>query len=376
MKFFKKVGVIVFLFLCFFLIKIPEVVLAQEGSSGISFEATVTKIEEEKQIEIEDQSQLYQKLELKVETGSEVNKVIVVENGRDAMANVIKYKKGDRVIVTKEQTPEGKDFYSITDFVRRGSLAVLAVIFVVLILIITKWKGFTSLLSMGFTFLILFIYVLPQISEGQNPLIVATIASLIIIPVSFYVAHGISKKTTVAIAGSFIALLITAILSFIFINIGQLTGISSEEAGMLLVNRQGNMNMKGLLLAGIVIGALGILNDITISQSAVVNELIEITKKPKPMVIYKQAMNVGRDHIASMVNTIVLAYAGVSLPLLLIFIGNSHSFLEIINYEFLAEEIIRTLVGAIGLTLAVPITTFIAVYWIKKPVEKFLPKHD
>ena len=108
----------------------------------------------------------------------------------------------------------------------------------------------------------------------------------------------------------------------------------------------------------------------------VVNELIEITKKPKPMVIYKQAMNVGRDHIASMVNTIVLAYAGVSLPLLLIFIGNSHSFLEIINYEFLAEEIIRTLVGAIGLTLAVPITTFIAVYWIKKPVEKFLPKHD
>ena len=128
--------------------------------------------------------------------------------------------------------------------------------------------------------------------------------------------------------------------------------------------------MKGLLLAGIIIGVLGILNDITISQAAVVNELVKATEKPKPMELYKRAMNVGKDHIASMVNTLVLAYAGVSLPLLLIFINNDHSFLEIINYEFIAEEIIRTLIGSIGLIMAVPITTLIAVYLIKKPRER------
>jgi uncharacterized membrane protein len=151
-----------------------------------------------------------------------------------------------------------------------------------------------------------------------------------------------------------------------FISLGRLTGLSSEEAGMFLVQRSGNFDMKGLLLCGIIIGTLGVLDDITIAQAAVVTELIKSSEKPKGRVIYRQAMNVGRDHISSMVNTLVLAYAGASLPLLLIFINNPHSFSEIINYEFMAEEIIRTLVGSIGLILAVPITTFIAVNWIRK----------
>lgn len=159
-----------------------------------------------------------------------------------------------------------------------------------------------------------------------------------------------------------------------FISLGRLTGLSSEEAGMLLVQRSGNFDMKGLLLCGIIIGALGVLDDITISQASIVNELIKGSEKPKGSVIYKQAMNVGRDHISSMVNTLVLAYAGASLPLLLIFVDNPHPFSEIINYEFLAEEIIRTLVGSIGLILAVPITTLIAVNWIRKNKDDKLAK--
>jgi uncharacterized membrane protein len=360
----RKVVVILFLVL---VVMLPKVAWAQESQS---FEATVTKIDEEKQIKIEDQKQLYQKIELVINTGSEKNKTITVENGNEAMANVTKYQKNDRVIVTADQNPDGSELYTITDFVRRTSLLVLLIFFVLAALVTARLKGLTSLLSLCFTFWVLFVYVLPQISNGKNPLMVAAIASLIIIPISFYLAHGISKKTTVAIVGSLISLLITAVLSFVFIKTGKLNGLSTEEAGMLLVNRQGGLNMQGLLLAGIVIGALGILNDITISQAAVVNELIKVTDNPKPMAIYKQAMNVGRDHIASMVNTLILAYAGVSLPLLLIFINNDHSFLEIINYEFLAEEIVRTLVGSIGLILAVPITTLIAVYWIKKDKYK------
>ncbi len=123
--------------------------------------------------------------------------------------------------------------------------------------------------------------------------------------------------------------------------------------------------MKGLLLSGIIIGSLGILDDITIAQAGVVSELIKNEKKVNKIKVYEQAMNVGRDHISSMINTLILAYAGASMPLLLIFVDNPHPWGEIINYEFLAEEIIRTLVGSIGLILAVPITTAIAVNWIR-----------
>lgn len=358
--------------MCFGIIGIKTV--EAQANSETSFEAKINKILEEKQIDIEGQKQIYQKIELKALTGLEKNKIITVENGKEALANVIKYEVGQRVIVTKDDGPDGTEFYSITDFVRRDSLLVLTVIFVVLTVIIGKWKGLMSILSMVFTFVVVFMYVLPNLSNGANPILVATIASIIIIPISFYMAHGISQKTTVAIVSSIVALTVTAILSLMFISIGRLTGLSSEEAGMLLIQRSGNFDMKGLLLCGIIIGVLGVLDDITISQASIVNELIKTSEKPKGSIIYKQAMNVGRDHISSMVNTLVLAYAGVSLPLLLIFINNPHSFSEIINYEFMSEEIIRTLIGSIGLILAVPITTFIAVNWIRKDKDDKLAK--
>jgi len=335
-------------------------------AAGTNFEARIEKIVEEKEIEIEGQKQLYQKIELKILTGSEKDKIVTVENGNQALANVTKYEQGEKVIATKDVSPDGIEIYSVTDFVRRDSLWVLGVIFVVLTILVAKWKGVMSILSMVFTFVVIFIYVLPNLSNGANPIIIATIASLIIIPISFYMAHGINQKTTVAIVSSIVALGATAVLSLMFISLGRLTGLSSEEAGMLLVQRSGNFDMKGLLMCGIIIGALGVLDDITISQAAIVNELIKSSEKPKGALIYKQAMNVGRDHISSMVNTLVLAYAGASLPLLLVFVDNPHPFSEIINYEFLAEEIIRTLVGSIGLILAVPITTLIAVNWIRK----------
>jgi len=363
MKFLKNY----FFFLGFFLFALMAAknVLAQENTS-VSFEAKIEKVDEEKQIEFEGQKQLYQKLEVKILNGNEANKVITIENGKEALANVTKYEIGQKVIVTKDEDLSGDELYSITDFVRRDSLWVLAAIFIILTIIIGKWKGIMSILGMVFTFGVVFVYLLPQLSAGANPILVATVASIIIIPISFYMAHGFSQKTTVAVVSSVIALFVTVILSLMFISLGRLTGLSSEEAGMFLVQRSGNFDMKGLLLCGIIIGVLGVLDDITVAQASVVNELIKSSEKPKGRVIYKQAMNVGRDHISSMVNTLVLAYAGASLPLLLIFINNPHSFSEIINYEFMAEEIIRTLVGSIGLILAVPITTFIAVNWIRK----------
>ena len=189
---------------------------------------------------------------------------------------------------------------------------------------------------------------------------VAIIGAMMIIPVTFYMSHGFNKKTTVAIVGTIIAMVITGVLASVFIEIGKLTGLSSEEAGFLSTIKQGQLNMKGVLLAGIVIGAIGVLDDITVAQAATVAQLKQASEKMKVSQLFTSGMNVGQDHIASMINTLILVYAGAALPLMLIFVNNPHPFSEIVNYEFIAEEIIRTLVGSIGLVAAVPITTLIA----------------
>lgn len=304
--------------------------------------------------------QLYQKLELQILSGDQKDKLVTIENGLQPLANIPRYHLNDRVILSSVQNPDGSPGLVISDYLRHDALLLLFLIFIGLIVVVARKKGFFSILGMAFTFLVLFTFVLPQISAGRNPVAIAMIASLFIIPISFYLSHGLNLKTTVAIIGSLISLLITALLAYWFINLSFLTGYSTEEAGFLAIDRSGLLNMKGLLLAGIVIGALGVLDDITISQAAIVDELSRTAKLTKIRHLYDRAMVIGTDHITSMVNTLLLAYAGVSLPLLLIFIDNPHPFSEIINYEMIAEEIVRTLVGSIGLVIAVPLTTLIA----------------
>jgi uncharacterized membrane protein len=355
----QKIFLNIFLFLFIFTLFPVSVRAIGDGSS---IEATITQIIEEKKIVVMESDQLYQKLELELSTPD--HKKITVENGNQPMASIIKYAVNDRVLVNITTSPEGEE-YVITDFVRKDSLVLLSIIFVILLVAIAKWKGLSSLLGMIFTFFIVFTFILPRLLAGNNPILIAVGASLVIIPVSFYLAHGLNKKTTIAIISSIISLIITAALASIFTQIGHLTGLSSEEAGMLSID-QGNLNMKGILLAGIVIGALGVLDDITISQAAIVDELATTAKLTRAKDLYSRSMVIGKDHITSMVNTLVLAYTGASLPLLLIFTNNPHPFLEIINYELIAEEIIRTLVGSIGLILAVPITTMIAANSYKK----------
>jgi len=336
--------------------------LSQESPREETLEAVVEKILEEKQVKPmgSEDFQFYQKLELLVTKGSLKDKKITIENGNIPVANNLKYKVDDRVIVTFSKDFEGNDSFYITDYVRRGSLVWLFLIFVMSAVVIAKWRGILSLVGMGISFLVIFSFILPKILAGSNPVEIAILGSLIIIPVSFFLSHGFNKKTMVAIAGTLFALIITGVLANIFVEVSKLTGFASEEAGFLQVARQGTINIKGLLLAGIIIGVLGVLDDITISQSAIVFQLKEANEKLKFNELYKRAMNVGQDHISSMVNTLVLVYTGAALPLLLLFINNPHPFSEIINYEIVADEIVRTLVGSIGLILAVPITTVIA----------------
>lgn len=281
------------------------------------------------------------------------------------------FKVGNRVIVTQVPGFEmGETQYYLTDHVRYPALYMLFVIFVAIVVAIGRSWGIRSLLGLSVSFAVIFGFILPLISRGYNPIIISIIGSTGILFVNFYLSHGINQKTHIALIATAISLLITGIMATIFVNTTKLTGFSTEEAIFLQIGSQGNVNIKGLLLAGMIVGVLGILDDITISQAAVVKALKSANPKMSVRDVNSRAMKVGRDHISSLVNTLILVYAGGTFPLLLLFLDSEKSYLEVINYEIIAEEIVRTLVGSIGLILAVPITTLLAARFITKVSTK------
>jgi len=328
-------------------------------------EGKVVQILEEKEIIPAglDQSQLYQKMDILITKGSLKEQNITVVSGDLPMANLPKYKIGDQLVIYYSQDLNGNPYFYISDYVRRDALLFLLIIFIVLVIAVAGFQGLSSILGMALSFLVIFKFILPQIYAGVNPVQVSVFGSLLIIPATFFLSHGFNRKTIIAISGTLIALFITAILTLIFVNVSKLSGFASEEAGFLQAYNPGLINIKSLLIAGIIIGVLGVLDDITISQAAIVAQLKDANPKLKMPQLYAKAMSVGKDHIASMVNTLILVYTGAALPLLLIFINNPRPFSEIINYEIIADEIVRTLVGSIGLILAVPITTLLATFF-------------
>jgi uncharacterized membrane protein len=334
-------------------------------------EAVVTKINTDTTIiEENGDKHPYQKLTLLGTSGIYKGKTISVENGKVDQDGIVRYKVGDKVVLSQTLDFQGKPFFTITDYVRREPLYILIAIFIILTIIIGRLRGFTSLIGMGISFGIIFLFILPQISKSYDPVTVTIIASLFIIPITFYLSHGVNQKTTLAVVGTLISLVITGVLANVFVNATHLTGFASEEAGFLDAMKNGAIDMHALLLAGIIIGLLGILDDITISQSAVVFQLKDASPKISFKELYNRAMDVGRDHIASMANTLVLVYAGAALPLLLLFVNNPAPFSEVINYEIIAEEIVRTMVASIGLIIAVPITTFLTSIYLELSLQK------
>ena len=272
---------------------------------------------------------------------------------------------GDAVIISFMKGPQGKEQAVIVDHVRRFPLLVLVALFIIIVLVIGRTKGILSIISMIISFLIIGRLILPQILLGNDPVIISLIGAIFIIPTLFYISHGFHWKTTIAVIGTFLSLIITGILAIVFVQFAKLTGFAAEEATFIQAAGQ-NIDIKSLLLAGIIIGAMGVLDDITISQTAIVEKLIKANPKYKGPELFREAMDVGRDHIASLVNTLVLVYAGAALPLFVLFYTSAYSYREVINMEIVATEIVRTLVSSIGIVLAVPITTVISVWYADK----------
>lgn len=270
----------------------------------------------------------------------------------------ITFAVGDVVLT---ETTEGTA--TLTDFYRTPALLRLFGVFLVVVLLVTDIGGLRSLAGLAASFAIIMSFILPQIAEGAHPVAVVLTASLGILFISYYLTHGFITKTTIALIGTFLSLTLTGILAVVFGGTTRLTGFGAEEASFLSTQLGHPISVYNLLIAGIIIGALGVLDDITISQASVVAELKHANPKLGLMELFVRGMRVGHDHIASLVNTLVLVYTGSALPLLILFTGAEQSWTSLVNYEPVAEEIVRTLVGSIGLVAAVPITTLIAAYW-------------
>jgi uncharacterized membrane protein len=272
---------------------------------------------------------------------------------------------GDGVQVVKQpEPPPGSEAvagsgYSLSDFERRRPMLVLAVLFALVVLVFARWRGALSLLGLGFSLALVLLFVVPSILDGNSPLAVAIAGALAIALVTIPLAHGRGPKSISALLGTAISLMLTAGLAVLFTELTHLTGLASEEAAFLGLG-QADVSLEGLLLAGMVIGALGVLDDVTISQASTVMALRQADPELGFGALFRRALEVGRDHVSATVNTLVLAYVGASLPVLLIFSSADLGLGEAINLELVAQEIVATLVGSIGLIAAVPITTALA----------------
>jgi uncharacterized membrane protein len=244
--------------------------------------------------------------------------------------------------------------------VRTVPIVLLAVLYAVVVISVARWRGLRAIIGLVGAYLVLVQFILPGLVEGRPPLLLGLVGSVVIMFAVLYFAHGFSARTSTALLGTIFGLGVTAALAAWATDSAFLTGVGSNDAATL-INMSGRISISGIIMCGLIISGLGVLNDVTITQSSAVWELYELAPQTSARKLFGSAMRIGRDHIASTVYTIAFAYAGAALPILIIVTLYDRSFMDTITSGELAEEVVRTLVGSIGLVLAIPITTAIAV---------------
>ncbi|MEU8549896.1 YibE/F family protein [Streptomyces roseoverticillatus] len=249
--------------------------------------------------------------------------------------------------------------YSVTDVDRTLPMAILAAVFALAVVVVGRLRGVFALIALVISFGVLTLFILPAILQGSDPLVVAVIGGSAIMLIALYMCHGLTARTSVAVLGTLTSLVLIGLLGSLFTGWAHLTGNTDDQTG-LVHSLYPEIEIRGLLLAGIIIGSLGVLDDVTVTQTSAVWELKDADPSASWRKLYGAAMRIGRDHIASVVNTLVLAYAGASLPLLLLFSIADSGVGTVATSEIVAEEIVRTLVGSIGLVASVPVTTLLA----------------
>ncbi len=283
-----------------------------------------------------------------------------------------RFNKGDKVVLNSHIIHStGEEVFYIADYDRINGLLIIFVLFLGVIFYFGRARGVGSVLGLGFSMLVLIYYMIPNIISGSNPLQVTLLGAILIASVSLFLAHGINNRTPIVWLSTVTTLFISIFVSYFFVEIASLFGRGGEFVVSFQLGEYSYISLRGLLLAGMVVGVLGVLSDVTSTQTAVVWELKKANKKLNPKELYVRSLNVGREHIASLVNTLVLVYAGASLPLFIILYSTEYMPLWVsINSEPIAEEIARAIIGSTSLILAVPISSIFAAYFIGRKVSQ------
>ncbi len=295
--------------------------------------------------------------------------IIAIESGPNAGAFTLlevvpgpgqpELSAGDDIRIVRQTDPTGATQYSFYDFARGLPLALVIAAFAIVIVAVARWRGLRALIGLGVAFAVLVMFMLPALLDGKPAVPVALVGGALILYAVLYLAHGVNLRTSSALLGTLASMALAALLSYVAIRMTHLTGLS-EEQNTDVQMYIGTVSISGLLLAGFIIGSLGVLNDVTITQASSAFELASLDPRASRREIFASAMRVGRDHIASTVYTLVLAYAGGALPLLLLFSVAGRSISDVVTGDAVAVEIVRACVGGIALALSVPLTTAIA----------------
>ena len=341
-------------------VDLPDMNMSAFGSDTVR--ARVTNIIEEGEIDLGGTVQRYQVARVEMLEGESRGIEMEMDYGRrGVLSNTVYLESGDTILVTIGARPDGILTVYFVDFQRATSLLWLTALFVLVILIMSRWKGLRSILSLAFSLFVIIGYIIPHILAGEDPLWVSIVGSIILLGVTLYLTYGWNLKTHAAVFSMIFVLLITGTLAVLFVVFTRLTGSGDENSLFLLQMLNTQINLRGLLLGGMIIGALGVLDDLVTTQASAVFELHHANRTLGFRALFRSAMRIGQDHVAATVNTLVLAYAGAALPMLLMFSLGGGNYGLLVNYEFIAEEIVRTLVGSLGLVTAVPLTTAIAI---------------
>jgi uncharacterized membrane protein len=299
---------------------------------------------------------------VRITSGPDAGNTKTIEESVDPAKPV--FEAGDKVRVARTIAADRKGAgseetqYYLADYARGLPLGIIALVFAVVVVAIARWRGFGALIGMALTYLALVFFLLPALLQGSSPIAVALVTSAAVLYILLYLAHGPSARTSTALLGTLLSLGLTGALGYLAIELTRLTGLGSEDMAQLTAFAK--LDLTGLILAGLVIGALGLLNDVTVTQASAVWELSDASPGAGPRTLYRAGMRIGRDHIASAIYTIMLAYTGAALPSLLLFSLAGRSPYDVITGDLVAAEVVRTAIGSIGLVASVPITTAIA----------------
>jgi len=341
------------------------------GAQVSSLEETVqarvlSVINEESTVDENGLIMVFQELELEIRSNGEYQgqTITVSYNGMGPTLSAARFRKGQHALVMISKRPGGQTFFQVADHVRLGPIAVIVGLFIALTLGIGRWKGLRALLGLALSALLIGGFIMPQILAHRDPTLVSLAGTAALLAVTLYLIQGWNPTGHAALLGMLAALGLTGALAVGWTKLAFLTGFGSEETMFLQAVGVG-IEMRGLLLAGMVIGAASVLDDVVLAQAVTVFELATANADLSRGELYHRSMKIGVTHLASMINTLVLAYASAALPLLLLFYLYPEPWYLTINRELIAEEIVRTLVGSVGLMMAVPLTTAIAA-WVSR----------